>query len=168
MVLYVQRSLGRVIGIVFFRHNSGDMKCTCWTTGSWWWCLSLEVMSSILAGSRIIYWFLCGFMFVSLYQSITIKPTNKYILSHNIFQICFFITILQYILQLFNIAIKKIVFEIIWEQCTPYKSALYVQSFLEVPKHKTATSHHLNQCWPRSILPYDITRPHVYILWDII
>ena len=37
---------------------------------------SLEVVSSIPAGSTIIHRFLCGFIYVSLYQSIQIKPTN--------------------------------------------------------------------------------------------
>ena len=55
------------------------MKWTCWTTGSWWSCLSLEVVSSIPAGSTIIYRFLCGFICISLCQSINIKPTNMYI-----------------------------------------------------------------------------------------
>ena len=49
-----------------------------WQLGS---CLSLEVVSSIPAGSRIIYRFLCGFICVSLCQSIKIKPTNMYIAS---------------------------------------------------------------------------------------
>ena len=44
-------------------------------------CLSLEVVSSIPAGSTIIYRFLCGFICVSLCQSIKIKPTNMYIAS---------------------------------------------------------------------------------------
>ena len=48
----------------------------CWTTGSWRSCLSLEVVSSIPAGSTIIYRFLCGFTCVSLCESIKIKPTN--------------------------------------------------------------------------------------------
>ena len=60
---------------VFLRNFSG-MKRTCWTTDSWLSCLSLEVVSSIPAGSMIIYRFLCGFICVSLYQSIKIKPTN--------------------------------------------------------------------------------------------
>ena len=41
----------------------------------------LEVVSSIPAGSTIIYQFLCGFICVSLCQSIKIKPTNMYIAS---------------------------------------------------------------------------------------
>ena len=65
-----------------FLHNFSGMKRTCWTTGSWRSCLSLEVVSSIPAGSTIIYRFLCGFLFVSLCQSIKIKP-NKYILNQN-------------------------------------------------------------------------------------
>ena len=64
-----------------FLHNFSGMKRTCWTTGSWRCCLSLEVVSSIPAGSTIIYWFLCGFICVSLCQSINIKPTNMYIAS---------------------------------------------------------------------------------------
>ena len=38
-----------------------------------------QIMSSIPAGSTIIYRFLCGFICVSLCQSIKIKPTNMYI-----------------------------------------------------------------------------------------
>ena len=62
---------------VFWRDFSG-VKRTCWTTGSWRSCLSLEVVSSIPAWSTIIYRFLCGFICVSLCQSIKIKPTNIY------------------------------------------------------------------------------------------
>ena len=47
----------------------------------WVCCLSLEVVSSIPAGSTIIYRFLCGFICASLCQSIKIKPTNMYIAS---------------------------------------------------------------------------------------
>ena len=65
---------------VFWRDFSG-VKRTCWTTGSWRSCLSLEVVSSIPAGSTIIDRFLCGFICVSLCQSIKIKPTNMYIAS---------------------------------------------------------------------------------------
>ena len=65
---------------VFWRDFSG-VKRTCWTTGSWRSCLSLEVVGSIPAGSTIIYRFLCGFICVSLCQSIKIKPTNMYIAS---------------------------------------------------------------------------------------
>ena len=72
----VQCSLGHVIGIVlFFLHNFSGMKRTCWTTGSWRSCL----VSSIPAGSTIIHRFLCGFICVSLCQSIKIK-TNKYVM----------------------------------------------------------------------------------------
>ena len=60
---------------VFWRDFSG-VKRTHWTTGSWRSCLSLEVVSSIPAWSTIIYRFLCGFICVSLCQSIKIKPTN--------------------------------------------------------------------------------------------
>ena len=68
---------------LFFFHNFSGVKRSCWTTGSWRSCLSLEVVSSIPAGSTIIYRFLWGFICVSLYQSIKIKPTNIYI-----FDIC--------------------------------------------------------------------------------
>ena len=64
-----------------FLHNFIGMTRTCWTTGSWRRCLSrlsLEVVSSIPAGSTIIYLFLCGFICVSLCQSIKIEPTNMY------------------------------------------------------------------------------------------
>ena len=64
-----------------FWHDFSDVKRTCWTTGSWRSCLSLEVVSSIPAGSTIIYRFLCGFIWVSLCQSIKIKPTNMFIAS---------------------------------------------------------------------------------------
>ena len=57
---------------VFWRDFSG-VKRTCWTTGSWRSCLSLEVVSSIPAWSTIIYRFLCGVICVSLCQSIKIK-----------------------------------------------------------------------------------------------
>ena len=60
------------------QHNFSGMKRTCCTTGSWQCCLSLEVMSSIPAGSTIIYRFLCGFICISLCQSIKIKPTSEY------------------------------------------------------------------------------------------
>ena len=59
-----------------FRHNFSGMKWRCWTTGSWRCCLSQEVVRSMPAGSTIIYRFLCGFICVSLCQSIKIKPTN--------------------------------------------------------------------------------------------
>ena len=62
-----------------FWHNFSGMKRSCWTTGSWPSCLSLEVVSSISAGSTITYRFLCGFICPSLCQSIKIKPTNVYI-----------------------------------------------------------------------------------------
>ena len=55
------------------------MKRTCWTTVRWRSCLSLEAVSSIPAGSTITYRFLCGFICVSLCQSIKIKATNMYI-----------------------------------------------------------------------------------------
>ena len=58
---------------VFWRDFSG-VKHMCCTTGSWRGCPSLEVVSSIPAGSTIIYRFLCGLICVSLCQSIKIKP----------------------------------------------------------------------------------------------
>ena len=73
--------------ILFYMMKTFDMRrlschdCTCWTTGCWWSCLSLEVVSSIPAGSKIIYRFLCGFICVSLCQSIKIKPINMDIAS---------------------------------------------------------------------------------------
>ena len=75
----VQCSHGHVIGVAFFRRDFSGVKRTCWTTGSWRSCLSLEVVSSIPTGSTIIYRFLCGFICVSLCQSIKIKPTNMYV-----------------------------------------------------------------------------------------
>ena len=60
---------------VFWR-NFSNVKRTCWTTGSWRSRLSLEVMSPIPVESTIIYWFICGFIYLSLCQSIKIKPTN--------------------------------------------------------------------------------------------
>ena len=66
---------GMSLELRFLRNFSG-VKRTCWTTGSWRSCLSLEVVSSIPAGSTIIDRFLCGFICVSLCQSIKIKPTN--------------------------------------------------------------------------------------------
>ena len=64
-----------------FWHNFSGVKRSCWTTGSWRSCLSLEVVSSIPIGSTIIYRLLCGLICVSLCQSIKIKPTNMYIAS---------------------------------------------------------------------------------------
>ena len=69
---------GTSLELRFWRDFSG-VKRTCWTTGSWRSCLSLEVVSSIPAWSTIIYRFLCGFICVSLCQSIKIKKTNKYV-----------------------------------------------------------------------------------------
>ena len=66
---------GMSFWLFFFLHNFSGMKRTCWTTGSWRSCLSLEVVSSIPAGSAIIYLF-CWFIGVSLCQSIKIKPAN--------------------------------------------------------------------------------------------
>ena len=71
---------GMSLELRFWRDYSG-VKRTCWSTGSWRSCLSLEVVSSIPAWSTIIYRFLCGFICVSLCQSIKIKPTNMYIAS---------------------------------------------------------------------------------------
>ena len=76
MLSVVQCSHGHVIGVAFFWRDFSGVKRTCWTTGSWRSCLSLEVVSSIPAWSTIIYRFLCGFICVSLCQSIKIKPTN--------------------------------------------------------------------------------------------
>ena len=59
---------------LYIWHDFGGMKRTCWTTGSWRTCLSLEVVSSIPAGSTITYRFLCGLICVSLCQSIKIQP----------------------------------------------------------------------------------------------
>ena len=64
---------------------------TCWTTGSWRSCLSLEVVSSIPAGSTIIYRFLCGFICVSLCQSIKIKPTNMYAYMYVCMYVCMYV-----------------------------------------------------------------------------
>ena len=69
---------GMSLELRFWRNFSG-VKRTCWTTGSWRSCLSLEVVSSIPAGATIIYRFLCGFICVSLCQSIKIKPTSMYV-----------------------------------------------------------------------------------------
>ena len=51
------------------------------TTGGWRCCPSLEVVSSMPDGSTNMYRFLCGFICVSLCQSINIEPTNMYIAS---------------------------------------------------------------------------------------
>ena len=56
-----------------------DMKRMCWTTGNWRSCLSLEVDSSIPAGSMIIHRFHCGLICVYLCQIINIKLPNMYI-----------------------------------------------------------------------------------------
>ena len=69
---------GMSLGCGFFLHNFSGMKWSCWTTGSWRCCLGMEVVSSILAGSTIIYQFLCGFICVSLGQSFKIKPRKMY------------------------------------------------------------------------------------------
>ena len=66
-----------------FWHNFSGMKRTCWTTGSWRRCWCLEIVSSIPAGSTIIYRFLCGFICFSLCQSIRFKPTNIHTASFN-------------------------------------------------------------------------------------
>ena len=44
----------RSFGLCFW-HIFSVMNRTCWTTGSWRWCLSLDVVSSIPAGSMIIF-----------------------------------------------------------------------------------------------------------------
>ena len=54
----------RTLGCIFFLHNFSGMKQMCWTTGSWWCCLRVEVVSLIPAGSMIIHQFLCGFIYV--------------------------------------------------------------------------------------------------------
>ena len=71
---------GMSLELRFWRDFSG-VKHMCCTTGSWLSCLCLEVVSSIPAGSRIIYRFLCGLICVSLCQIIKIKPRNMYIAS---------------------------------------------------------------------------------------
>ena len=56
-----------------------NLELTCLVkeaTVSWRCCPSLEVVSSIPAGSTIIYRSLVGFIYVSSCQSIRIKPTN--------------------------------------------------------------------------------------------
>ena len=73
----VQCSLGHAIGIVFFTQcqwNEANMLDN-------WQLVVLPqsaVVSSIPAGSIIIHRFLCGFLCVSLCQSIKIKPVNMY------------------------------------------------------------------------------------------
>ena len=89
----VQCSHGHVIGVAFFWRDFSGVKRTCWTTGSWRSCLSLEVVSSIPAWSTIIYRFLCGFICVSLCQSIKIKPTNMYVCMY----VCICIYVYMYI-----------------------------------------------------------------------
>ena len=59
-----------------FWYNFSGMKRMCWTTGSWRSCLSLRVVNAIPTGSMIMHRFLCGFICVSVCQSIKIKPTN--------------------------------------------------------------------------------------------
>ena len=71
---------GMSLGLCYW-HNFSGMKRSCRTTGSWWYCLSLGIVSSIPVGSTIIYRFLYGFICVSLCQSIKIKPTKMYIAS---------------------------------------------------------------------------------------
>ena len=64
-------------------------EATCWTTGSWRSCLSLKVVSSIPAGSTMIYRSLCGFYLrfaVGLYafrcaRASKSNQTNMYIAS---------------------------------------------------------------------------------------
>ena len=50
------------------------MKRTCWTTGIWRSCLSLEVVSSIPAGSMLIYRFLWGFICVPCTRASQLNP----------------------------------------------------------------------------------------------
>ena len=105
---------GMSLELRFWRDFSG-VKRTCWTTGSWRSCLSLEVVSSIPAGSTIIYRFLCGFICVSLCQSIKIKPTNMYIASARAQFTCAF----QTGCQLFS-ATKKLTHRCWnWHLCIP-------------------------------------------------
>ena len=85
-----------------FRRDFSGVKRTCWTTGSWRSCLSLEVVSSIPAWSTIIYRFLCGFICVSLCQSIKIKPTNMYVCMY----VCMYIYIYVCVLNVHLILLK--------------------------------------------------------------
>ena len=76
----VQCSLGHDIGVAFltqFQWREAYVLDT-WQLAE---LHSLEVVSSIPAGSTIIYRFLCGFICVSLCQSIKSIPTNMYIAS---------------------------------------------------------------------------------------
>ena len=66
------------LGLCFW-HSFSGMKRTYCTTGNWWVCRSLELTSSIPPGSTIIYWYYCGFICVSLCQTIRIKPINMYV-----------------------------------------------------------------------------------------
>ena len=93
---------GMSLELRFFRRDFSGVKRTCWTTGSWRSCLSLEVVSSIPAGSTIIYRFLCGFICVSLCQSIKIKPTNMYVCMYIYMYMCVCI-VLCYVLLLLGI-----------------------------------------------------------------
>ena len=88
---------------VFWRDFSG-VKRTCWTTGSWRSCLSLEVVSSIPAWSTIIYRFLCGFICVSLCQSIKIKPTNMYVCMY----VCVCVYVCVYVCMYVCMSIKNV------------------------------------------------------------
>ena len=74
IVQFSLRQFIRIVGFLtqFQWHEANVL------TGSWRSCLSLEVISSIPAGSTIIHRFLCEFICVSLCQSIIIKPTNMY------------------------------------------------------------------------------------------
>ena len=77
MFSVVQCHLGHVVGIVVF-----DTISVAWNkrrTGSCWCCLSLEVVRLIAAGSMMIHHFLCGFIWVSLCQSINIEYIYIYI-----------------------------------------------------------------------------------------
>ena len=55
--------------------------CACLRVCAYICVCVLEVVSVIPAGSTIIYWPLCGLIYVSLCQSIKIKPTKMYIAS---------------------------------------------------------------------------------------
>ena len=72
----VQCSLGHVIGVAFL-----DAISVAWSERAGQLAAGgvASIWSSIPAGSTIIYRFLCGFIFVFLWQSIKIKPTNIYI-----------------------------------------------------------------------------------------
>ena len=68
------------LGLCFW-HNFSRMNRSCLTTGSWWCCYSLELVSWICARSAIIFRFLYGFICVFLCQNTKIKPP-KYLWQH--------------------------------------------------------------------------------------